>query len=153
MEEKTKYGDTLVCCVNCGVVFAGHVVATGSSAEVLPTLGAGKDFRGKPCPACRQNAHWSMYRVLTGPLRVPRPEGDGAAGPAAKPIWACRVCDFVSRDPVQVAEHRNKYQHPMKPAPEGTADRAVEAAPAAAMSAAPTRVTEPVPAPPTADGD
>lgn len=152
MAEATKFGDTLVCCTNCGVVFVGHMVATpGASAEALPTLGAGKDFRGRPCAGCRHNAHWSMYRVLTGPLRVPRPEGDGPAAVPAKPIWACRVCDFVSRDAAEVAAHRNKYQHPMRPAAEGTAERQVEQPETAAVptsSGFSTRAAEPVPAPP-----
>jgi len=156
MEQGQKFGDTLCACVDCGAVYVAGAVATEMSRDAAVSLGANRSFRGRTCLGCRKNAHWSMYRILAGPLRVPRMDADGAAPVApAKPIWACRVCDFVSKDQAEIARHRTEFGHPIRPAGEAAEEHASTSTPGpkAAAPGKPAAAPAPVPAPVQAPSD
>lgn len=67
------FGDTLACCTLCGtVVVAAGVAHLPADYE---SLGAGESFHGVHCRACGCRE----FRLLIGPLRVPRPAGEEVA--------------------------------------------------------------------------
>jgi hypothetical protein len=72
------YGDTPCCCTHCGIIFVAEMVymkrPMDSKAKALSELNAGEEFYGRPCAAHKAQVDYSKYRLLRGPLRVPRPE-------------------------------------------------------------------------------
>jgi len=85
----SEFGDTLVACVECGAVYVAERVTT-DEALVESAAKSWKPFVGKACGSCRANATQasgavpnldaifnapsteSTWRLLKGPLRVPR---------------------------------------------------------------------------------
>lgn len=72
------FGDTLCCCHFCGTVYVATRVDVADKAELI---GAGEIFKGRDCRGCAGDT----YRILVGPLRVPRPIERSASGADASP--------------------------------------------------------------------
>lgn len=83
-----EFGDTLVACVECGAVFVAEKV-TKDEGLVETAAKTGRPFVGSGCPSCRSlktevtgtpfdsmsnpgRRGESSWRLLKGPLRVPR---------------------------------------------------------------------------------
>jgi ketosteroid isomerase-like protein len=68
-----EFGDTLVACVECGVVLVAEKVTTDENL-VETAAKTGRPFVGRVCFVCRlsEGAVSASWRLLKGPLRVPR---------------------------------------------------------------------------------
>jgi len=74
---ESQYGDVLVVCENCGIVYAAHVLFS-ETLDILGNVGllrADERLEARHCAVCR----YGFYRVLRGPLYVPRPASGGVA--------------------------------------------------------------------------
>jgi len=83
------FGDTPVVCMGCGAIFVAESVLWDkeSEAEFKKACEAGGTFTGKSCHVCvpedgiigcRQTRIPGRWRLLRGPLRVPRKDGKPA---------------------------------------------------------------------------
>lgn len=70
-----EWGDTLATCTHCGVVIVAFKAAGDETRDRTEKLIANEVFKGVGCPGCSTGASpRNLYRILAGPLRVPRPE-------------------------------------------------------------------------------
>lgn len=79
-----EFGDTLVACVECGAVYVSEKI-TNDESVIESAAKSGKPFVGRSCFSCCAGAitavasglveepkKESTWRLLKGPLRVPR---------------------------------------------------------------------------------
>lgn len=65
-------GDILVACTRCGVVYvAEELLKWDQDDHAIRELPAGGEFLTASCRVCEKS---NSYRVLVGPLHVPRPK-------------------------------------------------------------------------------
>jgi hypothetical protein len=70
-QEKSGWGDSLVCCVYCGTVRVGVYVV--NSIRKLHAYTARDVFKGETCAFCLKayNVDHSQYRMVLAPVQLP----------------------------------------------------------------------------------